>query len=391
MDYDTQSLQLHALMKGKMEISSKVPLETKDDLSVSYTPGVAAPCKEIANNPDDAYKYTIKGNFVAVVTDGSAVLGLGNIGSLAGLPVMEGKCLLFKKFGGVDAIPICLATQDTEEIIAAVKAIAPTFGGINLEDIAAPKCFEIEDRLKKELNIPVFHDDQHGTAIVTLAGLINALKVVGKNMADVKIVMSGIGAAGVAIAKLLLKYGAKNIIMVDRAGILFHDRIDDMNSVKSEMAVLTNRENLKGSLADAMNGADVFIGISAPGLVRKEMVKSMANDAIIFAMANPDPEIMPDVALSAGARVVATGRSDFPNQVNNALVFPGIFRGALDAHVQQITDDMKISAAVALASMISSPTQSKIIPSIFDEGVSLIISNSIKILCERCLIQSMPH
>ncbi|MBI2463327.1 NADP-dependent malic enzyme [Candidatus Peregrinibacteria bacterium] len=377
MDYDKKSLELHAKMKGKLEIASKVPLETKDDLSVSYTPGVAAPCKEIAQNPENAYAYTVKGNFVAVVTDGSAVLGLGNIGALAGLPVMEGKCLLFKKFGGVDAVPICLATQDTEEIIAAVKAIAPTFGAINLEDIAAPKCFEIEERLKKELNIPVFHDDQHGTAIVTLAGLINALKVVGKNMADARIVMSGIGAAGVAIAKLLLKYGAKNIIMVDRAGILFRNRIDDMNSVKKEMSALTNYGNLKGNLADAMNGADVFIGISAPGLVEAEMVRSMANDAIIFAMANPIPEIMPDIALSSGARVVATGRSDFPNQVNNALVFPGIFRGALDARVQQITDDMKISAAIALASLIPSPTPAKIIPSIFDEGVSQIISNSL--------------
>ncbi|EKD64322.1 MAG: hypothetical protein ACD_51C00026G0003 [uncultured bacterium] len=376
MDYAQKSITDHQKFHGKMEVSSKVPLETKDDLSTYYTPGVAAPCLEIKKDPSRAYDLTPKGNMVAVITDGSAVLGLGNIGGLAGYPVMEGKALLFKKFAGIDAIPICLATQDAEEIIATVKNIAPQFGGINLEDISAPRCFEIEERLKAELPIPVFHDDQHGTAIVVLAGLINALKVVGKTTLDVRVVVSGAGAAGTAITKLLLKYGIKKIAITDSIGSIYKGRAQGMNQAKEDLAEMIGG-GIEGSLADIMKGADVFIGISAPGIVTTDMVKSMAKDSIVFAMANPTPEIMPDLAIAGGARVVATGRSDFPNQINNALVFPGIFRGALDKRVPRITDDMKIAAAKALAGLVESPDPERIIPSIFDKGVMEAVAGAV--------------
>ncbi len=378
MDYDTKSLDLHHTHKGKFEIISKIPLETRDDLSLAYTPGVAASCRKIAENRDDVYTYTAKGNLVAVVTDGSAVLGLGNIGPYAAMPVMEGKCLLFKKFGGVDAVPICLATQDSEQIIQAVKNISPTFGGINLEDIAAPNCFIIEERLKKELDIPVFHDDQHGTAIVVLAGLINALKIVGKDFTQIKCVMSGIGAAGVAIAKILLRYGVSNIVMTDRDGALYRGRTSDMNPFKEALNRVTNPENLQGNLAEVIEGADVFIGVSAANILTQDMVKRMANDAVIFAMANPVPEIMPDIALSCGAKIVATGRSDFPNQINNILAFPGIFRGVLDVRASHITEEMKISAALALAKMVPHPTVQKIIPSPFEDGLAQRVAEAVK-------------
>jgi len=376
MDYAQKSITDHQKFHGKMEVSSKVPLETRDDLSTYYTPGVAAPCLEIKKDPSRAYDLTPKGNMVAVITDGSAVLGLGNIGGLAGYPVMEGKALLFKKFAGIDAIPICLATQDAEEIIATVKNIAPQFGGINLEDISAPRCFEIEERLKAELPIPVFHDDQHGTAIVVLAGLINALKVVGKTTLDVRVVVSGAGAAGTAITKLLLKYGIKKIAITDSIGSIYKGRAQGMNQAKEDLAEMIGG-GIEGSLADIMKGADVFIGISAPGIVTTDMVKSMAKDSIVFAMANPTPEIMPDLAIAGGARVVATGRSDFPNQINNALVFPGIFRGALDKRVPRITDDMKIAAAKALAGLVESPDPERIIPSIFDKGVMEAVAGAV--------------
>lgn len=350
MDYSKLALELHEAHQGKIEVISKVKVETADDLSTAYTPGVAEPCRKIAENPEDVYRYTSKGNMVAVVTDGTAVLGLGNIGPKAGLPVMEGKAVLFKQFGNVDAFPICLDTTDTDEIVETVVRIAPSFGGINLEDIAAPRCFEIEQKLKERLDIPVFHDDQHGTAIVLLAALINALKLVGKQDADVKVVLSGAGSAGTAIAKLLLDYGFTDIICCDRKGIINKDNAS--NSAKAELASITNRNGLSGTLADAMNGADVFIGVSGPGLVTKDMVASMNTDAIVFAMANPIPEIMPDLAKKAGARIVGTGRSDYPNQINNVLVFPGIFRGALDVRAREITENMKIAAAEALASLI---------------------------------------
>ncbi|MFA6528302.1 MAG: malic enzyme-like NAD(P)-binding protein [Candidatus Gracilibacteria bacterium] len=374
MNYGEKSTADHQKFHGKMEVKSKVPLETRDDLSTYYTPGVAAPCLEIQKDPARAYDLTPKGNMVAVVTDGSAVLGLGNIGGLAGYPVMEGKALLFKKFAGIDAIPICLATQSVEEIIATVKNIAPQFGGINLEDISAPRCFEIEERLKEMLPIPVFHDDQHGTAIVVLGGLINALSVVGKNETDVRVVISGAGAAGTAITKLLLKYGIKKIAVTDSVGSIYKGR--GMNQAKEDLAEAIGG-GVPGSLVDVMKGADVFIGISAPGIVTTEMVKSMSKDAIVFAMANPTPEIMPDLAIAGGARVVATGRSDFPNQINNALVFPGIFRGALDNRVPRITDDMKIAAAKALAGLVSVPTAERIVPSIFDKGVMEAVAKAI--------------
>ena len=376
MDYGQKSITDHQKFHGKMEVSSKVPLETRDDLSTYYTPGVAAPCLEIKKDPARAYDLTPKGNMVAVVTDGSAVLGLGNIGGLAGYPVMEGKALLFKKFAGIDAIPICLATQSVEEIIATVKNIAPQFGGINLEDISAPRCFEIEERLKAELPIPVFHDDQHGTAIVVLAGLINALTVVGKTAGDVRVVVSGAGAAGTAITKLLLKYGIKKIAITDSIGSIYKGRTEGMNQAKENLAEMIGG-GVEGSLDEIMKGADVFIGISAPGIVTTDMVKSMAKDAIVFAMANPTPEIMPDLAIAGGARVVATGRSDFPNQINNALVFPGIFRGALDKRVPRITDDMKIAAAKALAGLVESPDPERIIPSIFDKGVMEAVAGAV--------------
>lgn len=359
---------------------SKVPLATVDDLSVAYTPGVAEPCRVIAKDPQAAYKYTMKGNTVAVVTDGTAVLGLGNIGSVAGLPVMEGKCLLFKQFGNVDAIPICLNTTDVDEIVKTVINISPGLGGINLEDIAAPRCFEIERRLKEALDIPVFHDDQHGTAIVTLAGLLNALKVVGKSLPDVRIVFSGAGAAGMAIAELLMLEGAHDIILCDSRGALVPGRAD-MNSSKVEMAKRSNPRKAAGSLVEVLRGADVFIGVSAPNLLTAENVATMAPKAIVFAMANPTPEIMPEEALKGGAMVVGSGRSDYPNQINNVLAFPGVFRGALDGHAKSITRKMMQGAAHALASMVQIPTVEKIIPGPFDPGVAEVVAEAVKRCC----------
>lgn len=377
------ALNAHREWKGKLEVKVRSKVSDPQELAVAYTPGVAQPCLEIAKNPADAYVYTRKWNTVAVVSDGSAVLGLGNIGGLAGLPVMEGKAVLFKEFGGVDAIPIVLSTQDTDEIVAAVKAIAPSFGGINLEDISAPRCFEVERRLKEELDIPVFHDDQHGTAVVALCALINALKIVHKRIEDVKIVINGPGAAGTAICKLLHLYGAKNILMIDREGILYKGR-PGMNFAKCELAEITNREGVRGKLPEAIVGADVFLGVSAPGALTKEMVKSMAKDPIIFAMANPTPEIMPDEAKAAGARIVATGRSDFPNQINNVVVFPGIFRGALDARVSAITDEMKIAAAEALAALISEEElcEDYVLPGAFDKRVAPAVAEAVKKLAK---------
>ncbi len=346
-----EALKAHEEWKGKLSIESKVKVDSKEALSIAYTPGVARPCEEIAKNPDSAYQYTIKSNTVAVVSDGSAVLGLGNIGPLAAMPVMEGKAVLFKEFGGVNAFPICLDTQDTEEIIETVIRIAPAFGGINLEDISAPRCFEIEERLKEALSIPVFHDDQHGTAIVVLAGIINALKVAKKDI-HANVVINGAGSAGIAIAKLLLRYGFKNISLCDREGLLYKG-MEGMNWMQEKMTEVTNLSNKKGSLSDALVGADIFVGVSAPGIVTKEMVASMNKDSILFAMANPMPEIMPDLAKEAGALVVGTGRSDFPNQVNNVLIFPGIFKGALQSRATSITDEMKLAAAKAIASLVS--------------------------------------
>ncbi len=371
------ALAEHKKHKGKLEVTSKVPLNSKRDLSIYYTPGVAEPCKEIAKNPEKAYDYTYRGTVVAVVTDGTAVLGLGNIGALAGLPVMEGKCALIRKFAGLSAVPICINSEDSEEIINIVKAIAPSFGGINLEDISAPRCFEIEERLSKELDIPVFHDDQHGTAIVTLAGLINALKVSGKKKEKVRVVISGAGAAGIAIAKLLLSYGFKNLILQDSKGVIYQGRAD-LNETKKEMAKITNKEKIKGDLAEAMKGADVFIGVSQPNTVSKAMVKSMNEDPIIFAMANPVQEISPEDARAAGARIIATGSSMYPNQVNNVLVFPGIFKGALEARAKDITEKMKLSAAEALANLVKNPTPKKFIPDAFDKGVAEAVAKAVK-------------
>lgn len=370
------SLAAHKKSRGKLEVSVKVPLNSKEDLSLYYTPGVAAPCLEIARDSKLSYEYTGRGNSVAVVTDGSAVLGLGNIGGVAGMPVMEGKCALFKKFAGINAVPICLDTQNVSEIIAVVKAIAPSFGGINLEDIAAPRCFEIEERLIEDLDIPVFHDDQHGTAIVCLAGLINALKIVHKGM-DVKIVIAGAGAAGTAIAKLFLEYGFKNIILSDRQGLIYEGR-RDMDKFKNKIAKLTNKKKIKGGLAEACEDADVLIGVAKSKLFTKDMIRSMRRDSIVFAMANPDPEITPEDAFEAGARIVATGRSDYPNQINNVLVFPGIFRGALDARAKNITNKMKLAAALALAKLVKNPSAEKIIPGVFDRGVSDAVSKAVK-------------
>lgn len=376
---DETAVFLHKQWNGKIETTPKSPVKTKNDLSIAYTPGVAAPCKIIAENAEEAYNYTLKANTVAVVSDGSAVLGLGNIGPMAGLPVMEGKCVLFKEFGGVNAFPIVLATQDVDEIVAAVKAIAPTFGGINLEDISAPRCFEIEERLKAELDIPVMHDDQHGTAIVVLAGLINALKVVGKKKEDCKVVMSGAGAAGVAIAKLLLSYGFKHITMCGSKGIISPDN-PNLNYMQKEMCKVTNLEGKSGTLADAMVGTDIFIGVSAPGIVTAEMVASMNKDSILFAMANPTPEVMPDIAKAAGARVVGTGRSDFPNQVNNVVAFPGIFKGALEGRATAITEDMKLAAAEAIASLVdeSQLNEDFVLPEPFDPRVAQVVANAVK-------------
>ncbi len=379
MTTNEKALMLHEKWNGKLETISKTPVKSREDLSLAYTPGVAEPCKVIANDPEAAYKYTMKANTVAVISDGSAVLGLGNIGPYAAMPVMEGKAVLFKEFGGVNAVPICLDTQDTEEIIKAVTYLAPGFGGINLEDISAPRCFEIEERLKKILNIPVFHDDQHGTAIVVLAGIINALKVVGKKKEDCRVVINGAGSAGVAITKLLLTYGFPRIIMCDKAGIVSKDT-QGLNWMQQKMTEVTNLDNETGSLADALKGADIFVGVSAPGIVTKEMVSSMNHDAILFAMANPVPEIMPDLAKAAGARVVGTGRSDFPNQINNVVAFPGIFKGALEGRAAQITEEMKLAAAFAIASLVPDDAlnENNIMPEAFDPKVAQVVAQAVK-------------
>lgn len=378
MDYNKEAIKLHKSLRGKIEVSSRAETNDKDSLSIAYTPGVAEPCREIAADKAKVYDYTRKGNLVAVVTDGSAVLGLGDIGPEAGMPVMEGKCVLFKNFADIDAFPICLDTNDVDEIVATVKNIAPTFGGINLEDISAPRCFEVERRLQEALDIPVFHDDQHGTAIVVSAGIMNALRVVKKNIENVKIIINGAGSAGIAICKMLMNMGAKNIILVDKVGAICMG-MDGLNSEQEKMSKITNPEKLSGSLADVMKGADVFIGVSAPNIVSEDMVKSMASEPIVFAMANPVPEIMPDVALKAGAKVVGTGRSDFPNQINNVIAFPGIFRGALDAKASAITEDMKIAACKAIAGLISDEELSEdyIIPKAFDPRIAKTVAKAV--------------
>ena len=379
MTNSEEALMLHEKWNGKIDTVSKAEVNSREDLALAYTPGVAEPCKVIAENPDAAYKYTIKANTVAVVSDGSAVLGLGNIGPLAAMPVMEGKAVLFKEFGGVNAFPICLDTQDTDEIIETVVRIAPAFGGINLEDISAPRCFEIEERLKELLDIPVFHDDQHGTAIVVLAGIINALKVTGKTREDCRVVVNGAGSAGIAISKLLLTYGFRNVMLCDKAGILARG-MDGLNWMQEKMMEVTNLEGKRGTLADALKGADIFVGVSAPGIVSAEMVSSMNRDAILFAMANPVPEIMPDIAKAAGARVVGTGRSDFPNQVNNVLIFPGIFKGALEGRATAITEEMKLAAAAAIAGLVddSDLNDENILPAAFDPRVADVVSRAVK-------------
>lgn len=379
MTNSEKALQMHEQWNGKLETAAKAHVNSREDLAIAYTPGVAEPCKVIAKDPEAAYKYTIKSNTVAVVSDGSAVLGLGNIGALAAMPVMEGKVVLFKEFGGVNAVPVCLDTQDTEEIIKTVVNIAPAFGGINLEDISAPRCFEIEERLKELLDIPVFHDDQHGTAIVVLAGIINALKVTGKKKEDCRVVVNGAGSAGVAITKLLLTYGFEHITMCDINGII-SSASPNLNWMQKKMTEVTNLENKTGSLADAMCGADIFVGVSAPGIVTKEMVASMNSDAILFAMANPVPEIMPDLAKEAGARVVGTGRSDFPNQVNNVVAFPGIFKGALEGRATQITEEIKLATANAIASLVSDEelNENNILPEAFDSRVADVVSKAVK-------------
>ena len=379
MTNNEKALQMHKEWNGKLETTAKAHVNSREDLAIAYTPGVAEPCKVIAKDPEAAYTYTMKANTVAVVSDGSAVLGLGNIGALAAMPVMEGKCVLFKEFGGVNAVPICLDTQDTEEIIRSVVNIAPAFGGINLEDISAPRCFEIETRLKELLNIPVFHDDQHGTAIVVLAGIINALKVTGKKKEDCRVVVNGAGSAGVAITKLLLTYGFPHITMCDINGIISKDS-PDLNWMQKEMTKVTNLEGRIGLLADALKGADIFVGVSAPNIVTPEMVASMNQDAILFAMANPVPEIMPDLAKAAGAKVVGTGRSDFPNQVNNVVAFPGIFKGALEGRATQITEEMKLAAANAIAGLVPEEelNENNILPEAFDPRVAETVSKAIK-------------
>ncbi len=379
MSTNEKALKLHEEWQGKLETVSKTPVKTREDLSLAYTPGVAEPCKVIAENKEAAYTYTWKSNTVAVVSDGSAVLGLGNIGPHAAMPVMEGKAVLFKEFGGVNAVPICLDTQDTEEIIKAVTYLAPGFGGINLEDISAPRCFEIEERLKKILDIPVFHDDQHGTAIVVLAGIINGLKVVGKQKENCKVVVNGAGSAGVAITKLLLTYGFPNVIMCDKVGIIGKDT-EGLNWMQREMTKVTNLHNESGTLADALKGADIFVGVSAPNIVTPAMVASMNRDSILFAMANPVPEIMPDVAKAAGARVVGTGRSDFPNQVNNVVAFPGIFKGALEGRAGQITEEMKLAAAQAIAGLVPEEqlNEDNIMPEAFDPRVADVVAEAVK-------------
>lgn len=379
MDNKEKALKCHEEWNGKLETIAKSKVNSREDLAIAYTPGVAEPCKVIAKDKELAYKYTWKSNTVAVVSDGSAVLGLGNIGPYAAMPVMEGKCVLFKEFGNVNAVPICLDTQDTDEIIAAVKNIAPGFGGINLEDISAPRCFEIEERLKEILDIPVFHDDQHGTAIVVLAGIINGLRVTGKKKEDCKVVVNGAGSAGVAITKLILKYGFKNVTMCDRHGIIGKD-YPDLNWMQKKMTEVTNLDNASGTLADALKGADIFVGVSAPNIVTPKMVASMNKDSILFAMANPVPEIMPDAAKAAGARIVGTGRSDFPNQVNNVIAFPGIFRGALEGRARQITEEMKLAAAEALAHLVSDEELNGdfIMPEAFDPRVADVVAEAVK-------------
>lgn len=378
MDYNQEALKLHKEKQGKIEITARVKTENKDDLSVAYTPGVAEPCREIAKDKEKVFTYTRKGNLVAVVTDGSAVLGLGDIGPEAGMPVMEGKCVLFKNFADVDAFPICLDTNDVDEIVNTVKNIAPTFGGINLEDISAPRCFEVERRLQEALDIPVFHDDQHGTAIVVSAGIMNALRVVGKNISEIKIVINGAGSAGIAICKMLLNIGAENVVLVDKIGALA-EGMDGLNPEQERMSRVTNRQKETGTLADVMRGADVFIGVSAPKIVNEDMVRSMAADPIVFAMANPEPEILPEAAKAAGARVVGTGRSDYPNQINNVLAFPGIFRGALDARAKCISEEMKVAAVHALANLVSEEERSEenIIPKAFDPRVGPAVAKAV--------------
>lgn len=378
MDYAKEALKKHAEWKGKIEVVTCCDLVTKDDLSVAYTPGVAQPCLEINKDVNNSYKYTRRGNLVAVITDGTAVLGLGDIGPEAGMPVMEGKCALFKAFGDVDAFPLCVKTKDVDEIVRTVKLLEGSFGGVNLEDISAPRCFEIERRLKEICEIPIFHDDQHGTAIVTLAALINALKIVKKDMKDIKVVTSGAGAAGIAIIKLLIAHGLKNVILCDRTGAIYEGR-EGLNAEKVEIAKITNQNKEKGLLADVMKGADVFIGISAPNCVTKEMVQSMNKDAIILAMANPIPEIMPDLAKEAGARVIGTGRSDFKNQINNVLAFPGVFRGALDVRASQINEEMKIAAAYAIANYVKPEelNEDYIIPSPLDKRVTTEVAKAV--------------
>ncbi|CCX63920.1 MAG: NADP-dependent malic enzyme [Lachnospiraceae bacterium] len=374
-----KALELHKEWKGKISTEAKCEVKTREDLALAYTPGVAEPCKVIHEDPKEAYTYTLKQNTIAVVSDGSAVLGLGNIGPEAAMPVMEGKAVLFKEFGGVNAFPICLKTQDVDEIVETVQRLEPTFGGINLEDISAPRCFEIERRLKETMNIPVFHDDQHGTAIIVLAGVINSLKLTGKKKEDCRIVVNGSGAAGIAISKLLLRYGFRHLVICDSKGIISRDR-ENLNWIKKEMLEVTNLDNQNGTLADALVGADIFIGVSAPNSVTEEMVRSMNKDAILFAMANPVPEIMPDLAKAAGARIVGTGRSDFPNQVNNVLVFPGIFKGALEGKARQITEDMKLAAAEALAGIVSDEELNEefILPEAFNPKVSEVVSAAVR-------------
>lgn len=379
MTIQEKALQLHKEWNGKIETVSKTPVKSREALSLAYTPGVAEPCKVIANDVEAAYQYTMKANTVAVVSDGSAVLGLGNIGPHAALPVMEGKAVLFKEFGGVNAVPICLDTQDTEEIIKAVTWLAPAYGGINLEDISAPRCFEIEERLKATLDIPVFHDDQHGTAIVVLAGIINALKVVGKSKESCKVIVNGAGSAGIAITKLLLTYGFHNVILCDKVGIV-SSQTPGLNWMQEKMVKITNPNQETGSLSDALKGADIFVGVSAPNIVTPEMVQSMAHDSILFAMANPVPEIMPDLAKAAGARIVGTGRSDFPNQINNVVAFPGIFKGALEGRAKQITEEMKLAAAIAIAGLVPENElhEDNIMPEAFNPEVARLVAEAVK-------------
>jgi malate dehydrogenase (oxaloacetate-decarboxylating) len=384
MDYAKEALKKHKEWLGKIQVIANVPLETKDDLSIAYTPGVAAPCEEIRDDPEKVYEYCRKWNLVAVVTDGTAVLGLGDIGPEAGMPVMEGKAVLFKNFGDVDAFPICVGSKDVEDIVHTIKMIAPTFGGINLEDISAPRCFEIEARLKEELDIPVFHDDQHGTAVVALAAMLNALKLVGKKLDDISVVVNGAGAAGIACTKLLMALGLKDVVLCDRAGAIYDGR-DGLNAIKTEIAKITNRKMKKGGLADILHGTDVFMGVSAPRLMTQQMVRSMNPDPIIFAMSNPTPEIFPEEAFAAGAKVVGTGRSDFPNQINNVLAFPGIFRGALDVRASEINDEMKIAAAQAIASLVKEEElcAEYIIPMPFNKNVAAVVAEAVKEAARR--------